>query len=103
MIFDNELRAQVKTQRDAVHQLLKHHLPKCDLTLIGDSEISITYNISDYSVRSTALEATMFGDWQFVEWQDECNDCYHYAEDLNLDYTSNANDIVNALMKILKS
>ena len=103
MIFDNELRAQVKTQRDAVHQLLKHHLPKCDLTLIGDSEISITYNISDYSVRSTALESTMFGDWQFVEWQDECNDCYHYAEDLNLDYTSNANDIVNALMKILKS
>jgi hypothetical protein len=96
MIFDKELRAQVKTQRNAIHQLLKHHL-----TLIGDSEISITYNISDYSVRSTALEATMFGDWQFVEWQDECNDCYHYAQDLKVDYTSPANEVVNALMKLL--
>ena len=101
MIFDNELRAQVKTQRNAIHQLLKHHLPSHDLTLIGDSEISITYNISDYSVRSTALEATMFGDWQFVEWQDECNDCYHFAQDLKVDYTSPANEVVNALMKLL--
>ena len=102
MIFDKELNAQVKLQRNAIHQLLKHHLPNHDLTLIGDSEISITYNISDYSVRSTALEATMFGDWQFVEWQDECNDCYHYAQDLNLDYTANANDVVNELIKLLK-
>ena len=103
MIFDKELRAQVKTQRNAIHQLLKYHLPNHDLTLIGDSEISITYNISDYSVRSTALESTMFGDWQFVEWQDECNDNYHYSQDLNLDYTANANDVVNELMKLLKS
>ena len=103
MIFDNKLRAQVKVQRNAIHQLLKHHLPNHDLTLIGDSEISITYNISDYSVRSTALEATMFGDWQFVEWQDECNDNYHYSTDLNVDYTSPANEVVNALMKLLKS
>ena len=102
MIFDNKLRAEVKIQRDAIHQLLKHHLPNHDLTLIGDSEISITYNISDYSVRSTALEATMFGDWQFVESQDECNDYYHYSTDLNLDYTANANDVVNELMKLLK-
>ena len=101
MIFDNKLRAQVKVQRNAIHQLLKHHLPNHDLTLIGDSEISITYNISDYSVRSTALEATMFGDWQFVEWQDECNDCYHYAQDLKVDYTSPANEVVNELMKLL--
>ena len=101
MIFDTKLRAEVKIQRDAVHQLLKHHLPKCDLTLIGDSEISITYNISDYSIRSTSLESTMFGDWQFVELQDECNDCYHYAQDLKVDYTSPANEVVNALMKLL--
>jgi len=101
MIFDTKLRAEVKLQRDAVHQLLKYHLPNHDLTLIGDSEISITYNISDYSVRSTALEATMFGDWQFVEWQDECNDCYHFAQDLKVDYKSPANEVVNALMKLL--
>ena len=101
MIFDKELNAQVKLQRNAIHQLLKHHLPNHDLTLIGDSEISITYNISDYSIRSTALEATMFGDWQFVEWQDECNDCYYYAQDLKVDYTSPANEVVNALMKLL--
>ena len=102
MIFDKELRAEVKIQRDAIHSLLNYHLPKCDLTLIGDSEISITYNISDYSIRSTALECSMYGDWQFVEWQDECNDCYHYAQDLNLDYTANANDVVNELMKLIK-
>ena len=102
MIFDNKLRAEVKLQRDAIHQLLKHHLPNHDLTLIGDSEISITYNISDYSVRSTSLESTMFGDWQFVEWQDECDDCYHFAQDLHVDYTSPANEVVNALMKLLK-
>ena len=102
MIFDKELNNQVKLQRNAIHQLLMHHLPNHDLTLIGDSEISITYNISDYSVRSTSLEATMFGDWQFVEWQDECDDCYCFAQDLHVDYTSNANDVVNALMKLLK-
>ena len=102
MIFNKELRAQVKLQRNAIHQLLKHHLPNHDLTLIGDSEISITYNISEYSVRSTALESTMFGYWQFVEWQDECNDCYSNALSLGVDYTSNANDVVNALMKLLK-
>ena len=102
MIFDTKLRAEVKIQRDAIHQLLKYHLPKCELTLIGDSEISITYNISDYSIRSTSLECSMYGDWQFVEWQDECNDCYHFAQDLHVDYTSNANDVVNALMKLLK-
>ena len=101
MIFDKELRAKVKPQRDAVHQLLKHYLPKCDLTLIGDSEISITYNISKYSVRSTSLECSMYGDWQFVESQDECNDNYHYSQDLNVDYTSPANEVVNALMKLL--
>ena len=102
MIFDKELNNQVKLQRNAIHQLLKHHLPNHDLTLIGDSEISITYNISDYSVRSTSLESTMFGDWQFVEWQDECDDCYHFAQDLHVDYTSPANEVVNALMKLLK-
>ena len=102
MIYDTKLRAEVKIQRDAIHQLLKNHLPKCELTLIGDSEISITYNISDYSIRSTSLECSMYGDWQFVEWQDECNDCYHFAQDLHVDYTSNANDVVNALMKLLK-
>ena len=102
MIFDKELRAQVKLQRNAIHQLLKYHLPNHDLTLIGDSEISITYNISDYSVRSTALEANMFGDWQFVEWQDECSDNYYYSQDLKVDYTSPANDVVNELIKLLK-
>ena len=101
MIFDKELRAEVKIQRNAIHGLLKHHLPKCDLTLIGDSEINITYNISKYSIRSTSLECSMYGDWQFVEMQCECNDNYHYSTDLNVDYTSPANKVVNALMKLL--
>ena len=101
MIFDKELRAEVKIQRDAVHQLLKYHLPKHELTLIGDSEINITYNISKYSIRSTSLECSMYGDWQFVEMQDECNDNYYYSQDLNVDYTSPANEVVNALMKLL--
>ena len=43
----------------------------------------------------------MYGDWQFVEMQDECNDNYHYSTDLKLDYTSPANKVVNALMKML--
>ena len=107
MIFDNKLRAEVKIQRDAVHQLLKYHLPKHELTLIGDSEISITYNISKYSIRSTSLECSMYGDWQFVEWQDECNDNWRYSTYLYddtqrvLNSEDNANDIVNALMKLL--
>ena len=102
MIFDKELRAKVKPQRDAVHQLLKYHLPKCELTLIGDSEIQLTWSCSKYSVRSTSLECSMYGDWQFVETQDECNDSYYYSQDLNLDYTANANDVVNKLMKLIK-
>ena len=101
MIFDKELRAEVKLQRDAVHQLLKYHLPKCDLTKIGDSEIQLTWSCSKYSIRSTSLECSMYGDWQFVETQDECNDNYHYSTDLNVDYTSPANEVVNALMKLL--
>ena len=44
----------------------------------------------------------MYGDWQFVETQDECNDNYYYSQDLNLDYTANANDVVNKLMKLIK-
>ena len=102
MIFDTKLRAEVKIQRDAVHQLLKHHLPNHDLTLIGDSEIQLTWSCSKYSVRSTSLECSMYGDWQFVETQDECNDNYYYSQDLNLDYTANANDVVNKLMKLIK-
>ena len=44
----------------------------------------------------------MYGDWQFVECQDESGrDNYYYSQDLKLDYTSPANDIVNALMKLL--
>ena len=43
----------------------------------------------------------MYGDWQFVETQDECNDNYYYSRDLKLDYTSPANDVVNALMKLI--
>ena len=42
MIFDKELRAEVKIKRDAIHSLLKYHLQKCDLTKIGDSEIQLT-------------------------------------------------------------
>ena len=102
MIFDKELRAEVKIQRDAVHQLLKYHLPKCDLTKIGDSEIQLTWSCSKYSVRSTSLECSMYGDWQFVECQDESGrDNYYYSQDLKLDYTSPANEVVNALMKLL--
>jgi len=44
----------------------------------------------------------MYGDWQFVETQDECNDNYYYSRDLKLDYKANANDVVNALMKLIK-
>jgi hypothetical protein len=44
----------------------------------------------------------MYGDWQFVETQDECNDNYYYSTDLHLDYTANANDVVNALIKLMK-
>ena len=102
MIFDKELRAEVKIQRDAIHSLLKYHLPKCDLTKIGDSEIQLTWLCSKYSVRSTSLECSMYGDWQFVETQDECNDNYYYLTDLHLDYTANANDVVNALIKLMK-
>ena len=102
MIFDTKLRAEVKIQRDAIHQLLKYHLPKCELTLIGDSEIQLTWHSNPHCIRETLLTCSMYGDWQFVEWQDECNDCYHFAQDLHVDYTSNANDVVNALMKLLK-
>ena len=103
MIFDKELRAEVKIQRDAIHGLLKHHLPKCELILIGDSEIQLTWSCDNSGIRGTSLECSMYGDWQFVEEQDECNDNYHYSQDLNLDYTANANDVVNELMKLLKS
>ena len=101
MIFDKKLRAEVKIQRDAVHQLLKYHLPKCDLTKIGDSEIQLTWSCSKYSIRSTSLECSMYGDWQFEEHQWECFDNYHYSTDLKVDYTSPANEVVNALMKLL--
>ena len=101
MIFDKELRAEVKIQRDAVHQLLKHHLPKCELTLIGDSEIQLTWHSNPHCIRETLLTCSMYGDWQFVETQDECNDNYYYSQDLNVDYKSPANEVVNALMKLL--
>ena len=101
MIFDKELRAEVKIQRDAIHSLLNYHLPKCDLTKIGDTEIQLTWSCSKYSIRSTSLECDMYGDWQFEEHQWESFDNYHYSTDLKLDYTSPANDIVNALMKLL--
>tara|TARA_R110000823_G_scaffold307306_1_gene429932 strand:- start:91 stop:399 length:309 start_codon:yes stop_codon:yes gene_type:complete len=102
MIFDKELRAEVKIQRDAVHQLLKYHLPKCDLTKIGDTEIQLTWHCNPSLIRETALVCDMYGDWQFEEHQWESFDNYHYSTDLKLDYTSPANDIVNALMKLLK-
>jgi len=101
MIFDKELRAEVKVQRDAIHSLLNYHLPKCDLTKIGDTEIQLTWSCNKYSIRSTSLECDMYGYWQFVETQDECNDNYYYSRDLKLDYTSPANDVVNALMKLI--
>ena len=101
MIFDKELRAEVKIQRDAIHSLLKYHLPKCDLTKIGDTEIQLTWSCNKYSIRSTSLECDMYGDWQFEEHQWESFDNYHYSTDLKVDYTSPANDIVNALMKLL--
>ena len=101
MIFDKELRAEVKIQRDAIHSLLKYHLPKCDLTKIGDSEIQLTWNCNPSNIRETLLSCSMYGDWQFVEMQDECNDNYYYSQDLKLDYKSPANEVVNALMKLL--
>ena len=109
MIFDKELRNKVKIQRNAVHDLLKYHLPKYDLTKIGDSELQLSWTSNDYSIRSTAIECTMYGDWEFVEVQDECNDNWRYSMYLYddtqrvLNSEDNANDIVNALMKILKS
>ena len=104
MIFDKELRAEVKIQRDAIHSLLKHHLPKCDLTKIGDSEIQLTWHSNPHSLRETLLTCSMYGDWQFEEHQWESQtyvDNYHYSTDLNVDYTSPANEVVNALMKLL--
>ena len=101
MIFDTKLRAEVKIQRDAVHQLLKHHLPKYELTLIGDSEIQLTWHSNPHCIRETLLTCSMYGDWQFVETQDECNDNYYYSQDLKVDYMSPANEVVNALMKLL--
>ena len=102
MIFDKELRAEVKIQRDAVHQLLNHHLPKYDLTKIGDTEIQITWHSNPHCIRETALVCDSYGDWQFEEHQWESFDNYHYSTDLKLDYTSPANDIVNALMKLIR-
>ena len=101
MIFDKELRAEVKIQRDAIHSLLKHHLPKCDLTKIGDSEIQLTWSCNPSNIRETLLSCSMYGDWQFEEHQWECFDNYHYSTDLKVDYKSPANDVVNALMKLL--
>ena len=49
----------------------------------------------------------MYGDWEFVEVQDECNDNWRYSTYLYddtqrvLNSEDNANDIVNALMKLL--
>jgi hypothetical protein len=102
MIFDKELRAKVKVQRNAIHNLLQYHLPKCDLTKIGDSEIQLTWHANPHCMRETLLTCSMYGDWQFEEHQWECFDNYHYSTDLNLDYTANANDVVNALMKLIK-
>ena len=102
MIFDNELRAQVKVQRDAIHQLLKHHLPNHDLTLIGDSEIQLTWHSNPHCLRETLLSCSMYGEWQYEEHQWECFDNYHYSTDLKVDYTAPANDVVNKLMKLLK-
>jgi len=102
MIFDKELRAEVKIQRDAIHGLLNHHLPKCDLTKIGDTEIQLTWYCTPSNIRETLLTCSMYGNWQFEEHQWESFDNYHYSTDLKLDYTSPANDIVNALMKLIK-
>ena len=102
MIFDKELRAEVKIQRDAIHNLLNYHLPKCDLTKIGDNEICLGYSF-EYGYKASSLECTMYGEWQFVEFQDEAGrDNYYYSQDLKLDYKANANDVVNALMKLIK-
>ena len=101
MIFDRELRAKVKPQRDAIYGLLNYYLPKYDLLKIGDSEICLRYSFG-YGYTSVSLECDMYGDWQYVEVQDEAGrDNYRYSTDLNLDYKSPANDIVNALMKLL--
>ena len=102
MIFDKELRAEVKIQRDAIHSLLKYHLPKCDLTKIGDSEIQLTWHSNPHCLRETLLTCSMYGEWQYEEHQWECFDNYHYSTDLNLDYKANANDVVNKLMKLIK-
>jgi len=101
MIFDKELRAEVKIQRDAIYGLLKHHLPKHDLLKIGDSEICLDYSF-DYGYKSVSLECDMYGDWQYIELQDEAGrDNYRYSQDLNLTHEAPANDIVNALIKLL--
>ena len=101
MIFDKKLRAEVKIQRDAIHSLLKYHLPKCDLTKIGDSEIQLTWNCNPHCLRETLLTCSMYGEWQYEEHQWECFDNYHHSTDLKVDYTSPANEVVNALMKLL--
>ena len=102
MIFDKQLRAKVKAKRDAIYDLLQGRLPDHELTLIGDSEIQITFNVSDYSIRSTGLECNMYGDWQFIEYQDESgSDNHYYDTNLNLNYTSNPKDVVNKLIELI--
>jgi hypothetical protein len=101
MIFDKELRAEVKIQRDAVYGLLNYYLPKRELTKVGDSEICLGYSF-DYGYKSVSLECNMYGNWQYVELQDEAGrDNYRYSQDLELNHESPANDIVNALMELL--
>jgi hypothetical protein len=64
MIFDTKLRAKVKVQRDAIHNLLQHHLPNHDLTLIGDSEIQLTWHSNPHCLRETLLTCSMYGGCQ---------------------------------------
>ncbi len=96
-IPDSKFRAQVKPHRDAVLSLLRYHLG-VEAKAIGDNEIQLSCTFSDYSYKSVSLAVDMYGDWQFVEEQDECNDNYHYTTDLNLMYDCPANEVVNTLI-----
>ena len=102
-IHDSELRANIKPYRDSIMKLLQYHLPKSEFTAVGDTEIQMSWHANPSLIRETALECDMYGDWNYVESQWESFDNYHYSTDLNLKYYAPVNEVVNALMKLIKS
>jgi hypothetical protein len=98
-VADKELRSAIKPQRDAIFKLLEYYTD-LDLCKIGDTEIQLAYSF-DNCYQSISLECDYSGNWWFIELQDESGrDNYRYSQDLELDYKSPANSVVNALFDI---